>query len=187
MPSTNQGHGGSDRARYPEIKEEIGEDPARWLDEDLWRRGMTRTKQRGSGYHSQVVLTEDEDVSHYGELVKARIRGIDSLEVLARWQAVERDLGRGEDGGPRQLVIDLLQERASELEEIGERPDRLEYGPRRAPDDDSEDVDVEAIREERRPEASASLSAESPSSEHASDNTEAASLAQFATDGGEDV
>jgi hypothetical protein len=81
------------------LKRKLGENPARFLDQDLIERGndhTDRTSQR---------------------LVFARIRGIDRLETVNAWIAVERKLDRG----PRQRVINLLERRKAYLEEHGER------------------------------------------------------------------
>jgi hypothetical protein len=59
------------------------------------------------------------------EWLLTRIRGIGSLATIGAWQAVERRLGRGPDGGPRPAVMALLRERAAELEANGERADHL--------------------------------------------------------------
>lgn len=91
-----------DRARYPSVEDAIGEDPARFLDRD----------------------TRGRDPLDALRLPIARIRGIDRLEVLARWQAVARDL----DAHP--AIIDALRTRGNTLREHGERP-------RRDPDPDA--------------------------------------------------
>ena len=91
-----------DRERFPELREQLGEDPARWLD---WSILGERDRER---------------------MVRTRIESIDRIEVIRAWKAVERRLGRGEDGGPRSGIVQALDEREGVLEEIGERPDRLE-------------------------------------------------------------
>jgi hypothetical protein len=106
----------SDRERFPELKADIGEDPARFLDRPFFSNGAG----------SSPLL-----------LARARIRGIDSLATLRAWIAVERNLDRG----PRDRIIDLLEERQATLEEIGERPDRLDF------QDDRDGRDVETIYE----------------------------------------
>ncbi|MCU4799783.1 hypothetical protein OB920_05310 [Halobacteria archaeon HArc-gm2] len=97
-----QGGGSRDRERFPDLGERLGEDPARWLD---WPILGNRDRER---------------------FVKTRIESIDRVAVLRAWKAVERRLGRGESGGPRSGIIDALDEREAVLDEIGERPDRLE-------------------------------------------------------------
>jgi len=99
-----------DRERFPEYKDEIGEDPARYLDADLVERGPSHT-----------------DTSRR-RMVFDRIASIDRFEVIEAWLDVETSLDRG----PRKPVIAALNERKDHLEEIGERPDRL--GPRRDPE-----------------------------------------------------
>lgn len=119
----------SDREQFPKLQESIGEDPARWLDRDLVTPGATRIDVR----HGKARLFPDRDVSSAATFVRARIRGIDRIEVCRAWKAVERALGRGPDDGPREQVIAMLEKREQELEVIGERPDRLEHGPRLPP------------------------------------------------------
>jgi|GEM_PF-2868706 len=86
-------------------KQHIGEDPARYLDVDR--------------------------VSDL-ELARARIRGIDFLDVLRCWRAVETQLHeRGVvSEHHRAKVMEWLDEREAELEEIGERDARVEPGSR---------------------------------------------------------
>lgn len=62
-------------------------------------------------------------------LARARIRGIDFLATLRAWRAVERRLA------DRDKVHEWLDERESELEEIGDRDERMA------------DQDIEARRE----------------------------------------
>lgn len=103
-----------DRERFPILEEQIGEDPARFLDCDL--------------------LDEDDDRL---ELVAARIRGIRFTKVIRAWIAVERNLGRGHDDRPRDLVIDLLEQREAAIEDSkwGDVP--IEEQPRREIDEDA--------------------------------------------------
>lgn len=106
------------REQWPTVDvEAIGEHPARYLDRKL------------------MTGAESGDAEP-GEFVRARIRGIDRLDVIGAWIGVERRLDRG----PRPVVIRLLQERAQELEEIGERPDRLPFGPRKQREPTGEDA-----------------------------------------------
>ncbi len=93
------------REHYPEIEADIGEDPARFLDYDLEANDGMRTT------------------------ALARIRGIDRISTVRAWIGVERALDRP----TREDIIEALQEREATLEEIGERPDRLEYGPHPPP------------------------------------------------------
>ncbi|WP_224332868.1 hypothetical protein [Haloprofundus halobius] len=95
--------------RFPHLAADIGEDPARFLDRDLVERGPRKTDTTSL------------------RLVKARIRGIDSLAVCRAWQAVERRLDRG----PRDGILELLEERDAWLVENGDRDERLELGIRR--------------------------------------------------------
>jgi len=124
-----------DVEEFPRIVDEIGENPARWLDRDLITPGAVRQDIERAADRSiqDVRLIPDQNVSSGITFVESRIRGIDTIEAVRAWKAVERALGRGPDGGPRDAVIELLDEREAELEEIGERPDRLEHGPRLPP------------------------------------------------------
>ena len=94
-----------DRETFPSLKDEIGEDPARYLDVDR--------------------------VSDL-ELARARIRGIDFIAVIRAWKAVERNLAANGvvSEHHRSTVMAWLDEREAELEEIGERDDRVEPGSR---------------------------------------------------------
>lgn len=107
MPSESQSHAAPSRETFASLRDQIGEDPARFLDHRIFGNpcGM-------------------------GRLMHARIQGIDDLETIRAWRAVERNIDRG----PRDRVLEWLDEREQELEEIGERPDRLENGPRRPPE-----------------------------------------------------
>jgi hypothetical protein len=106
MPSEGMPADTGDRARYPEIKALHGEDPARWLD---W----------------QILGDGDREF-----MVRTRIASIDEIGLCRAWIAVERDLDRS----TRRHIITRLEQRIQELEEIGERPDRLAFGPRRPPE-----------------------------------------------------
>lgn len=90
----------SERPRFPDLAADIGEDPARFL----------HTDGEGSGKKA---------------LVLARISGIDRLAVLNAWLAIERRLTGG-----RSAVVNALERRRSELEELGERSERCEPGER---------------------------------------------------------
>ena len=95
-----------DRARYPEYEGAFGDDPARWLD---------------------ASLVDDPDRR---EMVRIRIFSIDDIDLARTWIEVERDIERG----PRQQIVAWLNQRIKTLEAIGERPERLEFGPRRPPE-----------------------------------------------------
>jgi hypothetical protein len=99
MPSTHQsGQSGSDRKEFPDIESEIGEDPARFLDRPL-----------APDYHT------DGDTTPMA-LAKARIRGIRKASVAARWLEVEHHLDRG----PRESIVERLEQKARELNEHGD-------------------------------------------------------------------
>jgi len=117
MVSTNQSSSGRDLPEFPNIEEDLGYNPARFLD---WRLV-------GAG-------PADSDIGN-GRLMllKAKIRGVDRIAVLRAFEAVERNPRVGPEEGPRSGVIQLLHQREDQLSERGERPDRLPYGPRRPP------------------------------------------------------
>ncbi|WP_135830655.1 hypothetical protein [Halorussus halobius] len=86
------------------LTEDIGENPARFLDHDL-------------------VETGPEDTDHsLARMVRDRISGIDRLEVIGAWRAAERRLASEQDREPRQAVLNLLDDREAFLQEHGERP-----------------------------------------------------------------
>lgn len=96
-------HDPVDRPTFPELEDRIGEDPARFLYTD------------GFGENDR-------------QLILARIRGIDFIESVNAWIAVERRLTGG-----RSAIIDALEERKAYLEEHGERdPEELSRMSRRA-------------------------------------------------------
>lgn len=125
MPSEHSPADRSDAGReYPveEIVESIGEDPGRFLDRDLFDHGQVRLEERESPEwdESNQRIVRDSAVSAPGEMIRDRIRGIDSLTVAASWMAVERQLERTPDDG-RDVVINLLRQRIAELETDGQR------------------------------------------------------------------
>lgn len=107
MPAPGQHRSYNRRETFPEIAERIGEDPAVFLDRPL---------------------LDDEDAK---QKLFARIRGIDRHETILAFIEVETALERG----PRKSVIARLNERKQTLDEIGERPDRLTFGPRQSFDE----------------------------------------------------
>lgn len=113
-----------DRERFPDVEERIGEDPARVLDRPLIKPTRSKTS-------SPFALAE------------ARIRGIDRLGVLNGYLQVERSLDRG----PRDQVVELLEQRRDLLLELGDRDDR-DVGPR----DPAPEKDVVIIDEDGNPE-----------------------------------
>lgn len=124
MVSTAQGGSSRTTPTFIRIEREHNENPARFLVEDL-------TVDAGDGTS--------------GELILARIRGIDSLDLVHAWEAVERNLANGENAlrdEPRERVLDALEERRETLEEIGDRPER---NTRRDDDLDSEAVQSVAV------------------------------------------
>ena len=197
VPSTAQGHSGQSddlpewRERFVETAEaRIGENPLRWLDHDLLESQAKRVQRRERpDTYDEVVLVVDHDVSPPGEQVRALIRGMDTIERIEIWRAAERRLGRGPDGGPRSVVIDLLDERRAELEEIGERPGRLPCGPWQSYEEwqaAGTDVDVEEVRASRNSTPTANTSPSTSASDSTA-TSRASSLGDFATDGGGDA
>lgn len=190
MPSTTQAGSSDDRPDWRRrLEERIGEDPARWLDQDLLEPRMQRIQRRErEDTYDEVTLVVDHDVAPPGEQVRALIQGMDRIERVEAWRAAERRLGRGEDGGPRSFVIDLLDERRAQLEEIGERPDRLPCGPWQSFEawNDGDDVDVDMIRASRSSSVTGSTSAGGSGSSSSGDSSRVSSLGEFATDGGQD-
>jgi len=100
--------------------ENIGEDPARWLDRNLEHHGVPQLKERefSAWDEPNYRLVPEEDVSKPLSMVKGRIDGIDSIAVARAWQAVERRLRSTPEGG-RDVIIDHLDERIEQLEEEG--------------------------------------------------------------------
>ena len=84
------------------LKEDIGENPVRFLD------------------HHIPKIPESP-----GSMFRARVEGIDCLEVVGAWQAAERKLAVKEDRQPREHVLQLLEARRDWLLEHGERPENL--------------------------------------------------------------
>jgi hypothetical protein len=166
MPSRNQPADTSERMRCPTLVESIGEDPARWLDADL--------------------LADDDRAS----MVKTLIDGIDSLQRVRAWRAVERRLAARDDRDPRAPIMQRLDQREEWLKLHGERVDRLPYGPRESCDCCDADGFVTAaeIRERREDEwarRSDGYTVTGANTGEGSPETEATGLDVFATDGGE--
>jgi hypothetical protein len=116
VPSTIQsGQTSRDRESFPALRDDLGEDPAKFLDRPLVEYGEDHTD------HTGRRMFED------------RVSGIDSLAVIRAWKAVERRLDRG----PREAVVQVLEQRESFLEREGEREERIAgkvpYRPRVAP------------------------------------------------------
>ncbi|WP_434521266.1 hypothetical protein [Halorubrum sp. AS12] len=84
---------------FPEPSQQYGENPARFLAEDL---------------------TVDDGEGTSGELMLARIRGLETIELCGFWLAVERALANKEGREPRDSVEREIRERKSALEAHGE-------------------------------------------------------------------
>jgi len=75
MPSQNQSADRSERERFPEVAEEIGEDPARWLDHDMLKQTLVRQEVDPNSEFGQMRLVEDNDKnSTFGKMFRARVR-----------------------------------------------------------------------------------------------------------------
>lgn len=81
-----------DYPAFPDIEQELSYNPARFLDSTIERTDCT------------TDLT-----------VTALIHGINDIETIRAWIAVEVDLGRN-DGGPRREIIKQLNRRQAQLE-----------------------------------------------------------------------
>ena len=93
---------------YPKIERDVGYNPARFLDMDL-------------------VETGDATIQSNRALVRAVIRGLQSVATVRAWDGVERNLARKVyDREPRQPILDWLAEREAELQERGDLDERLE-------------------------------------------------------------
>jgi len=175
MPSTTQAGDRHERLRCPRLADDIGEDPARWLDQDLLSHPARR------------------------KLVFSLIDGIDSIERIRAWRGVEKKLAndrfaeqaRNPLSKPRAKIMQRLDQREEWLELHGERPDRLPYGPRRPCEccDGEAEVTPEDLRERDKAAAQRlvdSHQAGGVDTDETSARTEASTIGAFATDGGED-
>lgn len=102
MPSDHSPAATHEREIFDDIRKEIGEDPARFLDRPLFDGA--------------------QDTTSPGWMIQKRIEGIDDLLVIRYWFEVEERLQRG----PRDKVIQMLENRAQHLKTHGQRPQRLE-------------------------------------------------------------
>lgn len=131
---SNYGRPAGSAREYPpkieEIAEQIGENPARYLDQNLVETGPSHTTSSGR------------------PLFIARVRGIDYIGVANAWIIVERELAKFRDREPRQRVIELLERRRDHLIENGERTDLSDEELQRRREeleglqDDEDDVEV---------------------------------------------
>ena len=173
MPSQNQPADTSDRLRCPNLVEDIGEDPARWLDWDL--------------------LADPERA----EIVRTLIDGIDSMQRLRAWRGVEQKLANDDENGdarnpleePRGPIMQRLDQREQWLELNGERPDRLPDEIDKSCDccDGDGFVTAAELRKRDAEEMRRRSGGYSPSGVDTSETTpetEATGLGEFATDGG---
>lgn len=101
MPSTGQ-HNEQAAATVdpsPDLSDEHGENPARFLQESL---------------------SPDYGDGSSGELIFARIRGIESISLIRYWVAMERRLATIQERDVRDKVIRALAARERHLEEHGD-------------------------------------------------------------------
>jgi len=101
MPATSQHNeqGGAIPNPSPENAAEHGENPARFLVE---------------------TISADNGDGTTGELMLARIRGLETIALCRFWLGVERYLAAQEDREPRDRVVDALEEREETLRKRGE-------------------------------------------------------------------
>lgn len=125
MPSETSPGSTSNRRGSDRVRADHGEDPGRWLDCDLLARPsrvVFDTNERG---HVTSELVADTDVDPAGRMVEDRIKSITDADLLAAWEAVERNLARLDDREPREVVLRWIDERRAELPvEAGERIER---------------------------------------------------------------
>lgn len=100
MPSTSVPAPNRDHEEFPEIQADLGYDPARFLDRDLFGAPGEDTPLRTA---------------------LSLIKGLDDLAELQGWLDVEVGLERG----PRKPVIAALNERKADLEDHGEAPESI--------------------------------------------------------------
>lgn len=132
-----------EREVFPHVEERINEDPARFLDRELFETSPALKRLKDGNYVPDVYQSDPL------EFIAARIRGIDFFEVLAAWGEVERTLVRTPDGSHteagRDEIIELLEQRARELRTIGERDVRVERRREISVDDDQDDQEPETV------------------------------------------
>ena len=127
MPATGQHNeqGGSIPNPSPENAAEHGENPARFLVE---------------------TITADNGHGTTGELMLARIRGLETIALCRFWLGVERHLASQEDREPRDRVVDALKQREETLRKRGEGLAQAELSAeerrKRAAECDAESVAV---------------------------------------------
>lgn len=159
-PSIHQAGGRRDRR---EFDDPAADEAARWLDREIAKPAPRQRRK-----DAKLLLA-------------ALIRGMDSIERVRAWKGAERRLARERDRTPRSWVMDRLDDREAYLEAAGERPDRLEHGPRE-PCDCCEPHD-EWLEAQRELVAAAKANAGRDAVPAASGDDVVADA--FATDGGE--
>lgn len=127
MPSNNQHNEQATPTPDPSpaLSAEHGENPARFLQ-------------------TEIAIDSGDGTS--GELIFARIRGIESISLIRYWVAMERRLAAMHEREPRDRVIRALAARERHLEEHGDGLAQAGLTPaerrERAADRDSESVAV---------------------------------------------
>jgi len=122
VPSEHSPGAREDREHFGRLRRDLNEDPARFLDRDIFEHGQVRLEERDvvEWNQSNQRVVRDSAVSGPGEMIRDRIAGIDDLEVAKAWRAVERALDRTPEGG-RDVIIEFIEDRIDELEANGER------------------------------------------------------------------
>jgi len=166
MPSTHQSSDSRERLHCETIADRLGEDPARWLDWDLQSHAGRRA------------------------MVASLIEGIDSLERVRAWRAVERRLAARDDREPRETVTRQLDAREAWLERHGERPERLPAGPRRpctccSDEDGITPTELRARDNQEAQRLVATHAYEGVDTDQTSSTTAAATLGEFASERGD--
>lgn len=82
---------------FPEIEADLGYNPARYLAQPV---------------DADPVMGETATFA----TTWAVIRGLQEVHTIRQWCTVEAELGRGQNGGPRQRVIKKLNERKRQIE-----------------------------------------------------------------------
>lgn len=120
----------TDTAVSQSLVEHLGHDPSRWLDRDLDAPQMVQPEYyENEKGHTKARFVPDTDCDPAGRMVRERIEGIRDPGTLRAWSAVERQLGRGPNGGPRERVLEWIQSRLDELDEQPDRSRRERYLP----------------------------------------------------------
>ncbi|WP_058366661.1 hypothetical protein [Haloparvum sedimenti] len=101
MPATSQHNeqAATTPNPFPDMAAQYGENPARFLS---------------------LSLEPDGGDGSSGELILARIRGLETIEMCGFWLGVERALANKHDREPRARIERALRDRKAELEAQGD-------------------------------------------------------------------